>query len=130
MKTVFSFIALALVVLVVVVYLKESGQPVMGMLTALCGGILLLLRIVPYLAELFSSFREISSSLTLKTDHLGVVIKALCLAYIGEFAAELCVDAGESGLGKKVSLGTKVIILVMAVPLLETILTTVTGVFH
>lgn len=130
MSIIFSFIALALVTAIISVYLKHSGFPAAALIISLCGGILILLRAIPYLSEVFLTITEIADTAGLRTDYLGLVIKVVCIAYIGEFAAQICRDVGENSLAEKADLGTKLVIMVMAMPLLQTILTTVLDVFH
>lgn len=64
----------------------------------------------------------------MRLDYLALILKVVCIAYMGEFAAQLCRDAGEGGVAKKIELGVKVIIMLMALPLLEAILTSVIGI--
>lgn len=130
MEIIFSFVLLSLVTAVIALYLKDSGFATAALLTVICGGILILLKLLPYFAEIFRNIQDIASVSGLKTDYLGLVLKVVGIAYIGEFAGELCRDAGEGGLAKKVDLGTKVVIMVMAMPLLKTILTTVMDIFQ
>ncbi|MEG2406501.1 MAG: SpoIIIAC/SpoIIIAD family protein, partial [Clostridiales bacterium] len=61
----------------------------------------------------------------LKMDYVPLILKVVAVSYIGEFAQELCKDAGESGIAKKVELGVKIIIMLLALPLLKAILQTV-----
>lgn len=130
MEVIFSFVALSVITTILALYLKDTGLPAAAMVTALCGGILLLLKVLPYAADLFRSVKEISDASGLQTDYLGLVLKVVCIAYIGEFASQICRDAGEGGLARKLDLGVKVVIMVMAMPLLQTILTTVLDVFR
>ena len=130
MDVIFSFTAIVLIIAVVAVYLKDSGFPSISLLVALCGGILILLKIIPYLLELFQTIRSVADTAGIRTDYLGLVIKVVCIAYIGEFASQICRDVGEGSLADKMDLATKAIIMVMAVPLLQTILITVLDVFH
>lgn len=130
MEVIFSFVALSVITTILALYLKDTGLPAVAMVTALCGGILLLLKVLPYAADLFRSVKEISDASGLQTDYLGLVLKVVCIAYIGEFASQICRDAGEGGLARKLDLGVKVVIMVMAMPLLQTILTTVLDVFR
>ena len=130
MSIIFSFIALALVTAIISVYLKHSGFPSAALIVSLCGGVLILLRAIPYLSELFLTITEVADTAGLRTDYLGLVIKVVCIAYIGEFAAQICRDVGENSLAEKADLGTKLVIMVMAMPLLKTILATVLDVFH
>lgn len=130
MDIIISFVVLSLVTAVISLYLKDSGFATAAVLSVLCGGILILLKLIPYFSEIFRTVKEIASVSGLKTDYIGLVIKVVGIAYIGEFAGELCRDAGEASLAGKVDLGTKVVIMIMAMPLLETILSTVMDVFQ
>ncbi len=129
MEVVFYIVALSLVALTVAVYLKSSQLPAVALLVILCGSVLILLKILPYMANLFSVIGNIAGEAGLSTDYLTLVIKVVCIAYVGEFAGQICRDAGEAGLAQKVEIGTKMVIMVMTVPLLETILTTIITVF-
>ena len=130
MDIIISFVVLSLVTAVISLYLKDSGFATAAVLAILCGGILILLKLIPYFSEIFRTVKEIASVSGLKTDYIGLVIKVVGIAYIGEFAGELCRDAGEASLAGKVDLGTKVVIMIMAMPLMETILSTVMDVFQ
>ena len=130
MDIIISFVVLSLVTAVISLYLKDSDFATAAVLAILCGGILILLKLIPYFSEIFRTVKEIASVSGLKTDYIGLVIKVVGIAYIGEFAGELCRDAGEASLAGKVDLGTKVVIMIMAMPLLETILSTVMDVFQ
>ena len=130
MDIIISFVVLSLVTAVISLYLKDSGFATAAVLAVVCGGILILLKLIPFFSEIFRTVKEIASVSGLKTDYIGLVIKVVGIAYIGEFAGELCRDAGEASLAGKVDLGTKVVIMIMAMPLLETILSTVMDVFQ
>ena len=130
MEIIFSFVVLSLITAVISLYLKDSGFVTAAVITVICGGVLILLKLIPFFSEIFRTIREISSASGLKTDYIGLVIKVVGIAYIGEFAGELCRDAGETSLAGKVDLGTKAVIMVMALPLLKTILSTIMDVFQ
>lgn len=129
MEVVFYIVALSLVALIVAVYLKSSNLPAAAVLVILCGSVLILLKVLPYMADLFYAISDIAGEAGLSTDYLTLVIKVVCIAYVGEFAGQICRDAGEAGMAQKVEIGTKMVIMVMTVPLLETILTTIIAVF-
>lgn len=54
---------------------------------------------------------------------LAIVMRILGIAYLTEFASGLCRDSGESALAQRVEMGGKVLILVLAVPILSAVLT-------
>ena len=51
-----------------------------------------------------------------------VIIKVLAVAYVTDFTAQLCRDAGEGAIGSKVELAGKVIIFYLSMPVLTAIL--------
>ena len=130
MEIIFSFVVLSLITAVISLYLKDSGFVTAAVITVICGGVLILLKLIPFFSEIFRTIQEISSVSGLKTDYIGLVIKVVGIAYIGEFAGELCRDVGETSLAGKVDLGTKAVIMAMALPLLKTILSTIMDVFQ
>ena len=57
----------------------------------------------------------------------GILLKALGIAFITEMAASICRDSGESTLAGWVETAGKLEILLLAVPLIRTVLDTVAG---
>ena len=51
-----------------------------------------------------------------------MILKGLAVAYITDFTAQLCRDAGEASIGSKVELAGKIIIFYLAMPILTAIL--------
>ena len=51
-----------------------------------------------------------------------MILKVLAVAYITDFTAQLCRDAGEASIGSKVELAGKIIIFYLAMPILTAIL--------
>jgi stage III sporulation protein AD len=50
------------------------------------------------------------------------VLKITGIAYIAEFGAEVCKDAGEGSIASKIELAGKVTIIVLAVPIITSLL--------
>lgn len=53
---------------------------------------------------------------------LGVVLKVLGIAYLTEFASGICRDAGEAALSQRVELGGKILIFLLAIPVLNAVM--------
>lgn len=54
--------------------------------------------------------------------YLNTVLKILGIAYLASFCSEICRDAGESSLASKVEFSGKILILVLAIPILMAVL--------
>jgi stage III sporulation protein AD len=82
--------------------------------------------IFPYLTEVISLFRDLTN--IIGEDNIGyisVILKIVGIAYVAEFGAQLCVDAGESAIASKIELSAKVIIMFMASPILMALLNSI-----
>ena len=126
MELLMFVIAVSLIAVVLAVFLKNGRMPVLAMLVSLAAGILIFLKLIPSLVKLITEINSLAQSANLNIDYMVLILKVVCIAYLGEFAAQICRDAGENGIAQKVDLGVKLVIMLLAVPLLETIIETVT----
>jgi len=53
---------------------------------------------------------------------MSTILKIIGIAYIAEFGAEVCKDAGEGAIASKIELAGKVIIIVLAAPIITSLL--------
>lgn len=84
--------------------------------------IIILLEVFDKLTEIFAFLEGIYGSITYGREFFPVILKILAIAYITDFTAQLCKDAGENSIGSKVELAGKVIIFYAAMPILTAIL--------
>lgn len=84
--------------------------------------IIILLEVFDKLTGIFAFLEGIYGSITYGREFFPVILKILAIAYITDFTAQLCKDAGEGSIGSKVELAGKVIIFYAAMPILTAIL--------
>ena len=89
---------------------------------ALWGGIIVLFYTVSYLSQIFDVFTEIFNISGINASIYSIILKIIGIGYLTEFTAGICNDTGNSSLADKVLLGGKVVILVMAIPIVTSIL--------
>jgi len=69
----------------------------------------------------FNQVIEVLKGYAVKADidilYFSTILKIIGIAYITEFGAQICRDAGEGALATKVELAGKVLIMVIAVPI-------------
>ncbi len=92
-----------------------------------CGGHFNLLQVLLALLNIFATITAITGNAGLQTDYLLLIFKVVGIAYLGEFAAQLCRDADQGSIAQKIEMGVKIIIMLMALPLLQAILDAVIG---
>jgi len=65
----------------------------------------------------------LASSAGINMVYMGTILKIIGIAYIAEFGAQICRDAGEGTIASKIELAAKILIMVLAVPIVVAVLT-------
>ena len=94
---------------------------------ALAGGLVILFMVLGYVSEIFDVFKNIISTTGVSSNLYKLLIKIIGIGYLIEFAVGICVDTGNSSLGDKILLGGKIVIMVMALPIVTNILQIIMG---
>lgn len=118
---IFQIIGLALVATIITIVLKVQ-RPEIAVQLSLATGILILMLILGKVAAVIELLKSYASKVNIDMEYLSTLLKIVGIAYIVEFGAEVCKDAGEGAIASKVELAGKVIIMVLAVPIITSLL--------
>ena len=121
-----KIITLGLVGTVFAVLLKKEN-PQIAMLVAAATGILIFLLLCAPLGNLISLLQETAEKAGVGEGYFGIVLKVIGIAYLTQFGAQLCADAGESAIASKIELAGKVLMMTAAAPVLTGLLEMVMG---
>jgi len=102
--------------------LLKSINKDISLYVILATSVIILIAVLGEISEIFSFIESIYDDITYGREFFPVIIKVLIIAYITDFTAQLCKDAGEGSIGSKVELAGKVIIFYVAMPILTAIL--------
>ena len=91
----------------------------------LAAGALMLLVIFDPLREILTFLQTISDKANIDTVYIGIVLKILGIAYIASFASNLCKDAKVDSLATQIDFAGKIMILVLAIPILMAVLNSI-----
>ena len=116
-----QIVGIGIVAVVLIVVLK-SQRPEMAVMVSIATGIIIFLMIVGKLAIVVELLNGIADRADIDMRYLGTMLKIIGIAYIVEFGAEICKDAGESAIASKIELAGKVVIIFMAVPIITSLL--------
>lgn len=111
-----GFITTALAVL-----LKQYRPELAFALPILCSALILLI-IAPYLKELLAMLSNIAEKTGIEGTYVKIIIKIIGVAYICQFSAELCKDAGESSVAAKIEFAGKIMIITLSMPIIYKLL--------
>ena len=126
MSLIFKIIAIGLITAISVLIIKPVRND-FAVLLSVVGGIIIILFIIKYVSDIFSTLQMIASETGVNSSLFSLILKIVGIGYLVEFTASLCSDAGVGGLGDKVLLGGKIVILSMSLPIVNNILSIVMG---
>ncbi len=106
-------VAAALLAMVV-----RGTRPEIASLIAMAAGALVFFLAISRLQAVVAVMEQLVQKAGLAQDYLKVLLKVVGVAYVSEFAAQTCRDAGEDSLAAKVEMGGKVLVLAMASPII------------
>lgn len=121
MDAIYKIIAIALVTCIATLIVKPV-RPDFAIFISIVGGIILLFMLISYLSNIFEVFNEIFHLTQVNSSLYAIIFKIIGVGYLIEFTASICADTGNNSLGDKVLLGGKIVILVMALPIVTSIL--------
>ena len=121
MDIIFKIIAIGLITCVATLIVRPVRAD-FAIIISIVGGLIIIFLIINYLTGIFDIINQILGISGINSGFYTVLLKIIGIGYLIEFTASICADTGNSSLGDKVLLGGKIIIMVMALPIITTIL--------
>lgn len=120
-------IAVGIATTVAVVLLRQL-KPELAVVVGLVGTALIFVLVVSGLTTIISSINGIVARTGLATQLFASILKIVGIGYLCEIAAGLCKDAGSNAVADMIILGGKITIMVLAIPIIESLVEVVLGV--
>ncbi|MCL2603685.1 MAG: stage III sporulation AC/AD family protein [Defluviitaleaceae bacterium] len=105
----------------------KKQRPEIALLITIASGVLLFIMVLPELAYAVSVFTQLGEMMDGGMRYVGLVLRVIGVAYMAELGASVCMDAGESAIAAKIDLAGRLIIIVMAMPIVIEIVGIVMG---
>ena len=121
METLLKICAIGIAALIIISIVK-TYKPEFTVEVTLCAGMILLYFIIDSLKYGFGFIADIYEDLSYGKEYFPIILKVLGIAYIPEFAAAICQDAGEKSIASKVELAGKIAIFFAAIPVFTSLL--------
>lgn len=103
------------------VLMLKQIRPELAPFAAMAAGAALLLSVIGEATGVFDAVSALVGRLGVEGAFVGTVWKILALAYLTQFGAQLCRDAGQGAIALKLELGGRVLILSLALPQVVTL---------
>ena len=119
--SIFQLVGVALVTAVAALLVKGT-KPELAFAITIAGGVILLLCIFDAFRESIGIFSEIAEMTGLDAALIKTMLKMVGIGYLVEFSAGILSDFGQNSLADKLILCGKILLLLLSVPILESIL--------
>lgn len=116
-------VGFGLVAAVLIVLLRRD-KPEIALLISIAAGVVIFLFILGKVGAVISVLKDLAVRANVNLMYLAAILKIVGIAYIADFGAQICRDAGEGALASKIEIAAKVLILVLAVPIIMAVLDT------
>ena len=121
MSEIFKIIGVAFVAAIAAILLR-STKPELSFAVTVTGVIVILLFIVDSMAETFEIFMRIAEITGVENGLIKLLLKIVGVGYLTEFGAGILQDFGSNALADKVVLGGKIIIVLLSLPVIQSLL--------
>lgn len=116
-----QIVSIGLIATILAVILKEN-RPEFAMIIGLLAGVIIFFLVMNKLQVVLNVFQDLSSKMNVDIQFIGTIFKIIGIAYLTEFGAQVCRDAGEGSIASKIEFGGKILIMILAIPILMALL--------
>ncbi|PYY28908.1 stage III sporulation protein AD [Paenibacillus illinoisensis] len=117
-------VGLALIATVLILIVKEQ-KPMFAFQISAATGIVIFMLLIGKIGAVIEVLKRLAENSGMENIYLKTVLKIIGIAYIAEFGAQIVRDAGQESIASKIELAGKVLILVLAIPIISIIIETV-----
>lgn len=115
-----------LAILTAILYLiVKDLHPTIAYLLVIVSGIIIFLTIIEQIAYVFELINYVSEQANIDHIYVETILKVVGIAYIVEIGASMTRDAGLESLATKVELAGKIFIVLLAVPIIRSVIETI-----
>ena len=124
-----QIIAIGIATAVAVLILRPLKSE-LAVVVGLVGSAIMLVLIIGGLADIVSSINGLVARTGLATQLFASILKIVGIGYLCDIAASICRDAGSQTVADMIVLGGKVTIVILAMPIIQSLVDVVLGVLN
>jgi stage III sporulation protein AD len=111
-------VGFALVVTVILVVLRQQ-RPDMAVMLSLAAAAAILFFLVDRIWQAIDLLQELAARAGVRDTYVQILLRVMGIAYLAELGSQVCRDAGEGAMATKVEMAGKIIILILAIPIVR-----------
>jgi stage III sporulation protein AD len=114
-------VGFAIIAAIFIILIRQS-RPEIAQLLSITIGIIIIVYLLGYLKMVIDLITDMALEAKVSPLFLRTLFRVIGVAYLAEFGAQVCRDAGEGSIAGKIEFAGKIIILIMAIPILVSIM--------
>ncbi|AGB40510.1 stage III sporulation protein AD [Halobacteroides halobius DSM 5150] len=124
METIIQIVGLGVIGTIFAVVLKQS-RPELALQLSLVVGLMVFIFMLSKIMIVINALESLADKANVDKIYLSTILKAVGIAYVAEFGAQICRDAGEGIIASKIEFAGKVLIMILGIPIMMAILESV-----
>ena len=112
-----QIVAVGIISVILIIAIRKQNAE-FALLISIMASIIIFFMIMPILGQAVGLLKDIAGLMDTNVQYIGLILKIIAIAYIAEFGAQICTDAGESAVASKIELAGKALILITSTPVL------------
>lgn len=118
---IFKVVIIGIIAAIMAVILRNE-KPEIAMQVSIVAGLILFVFVITKLDSVITVLKYFAGRANIDVLYFSTILKVIAIAYITEFGAQVCRDAGEGAIASKIELAGKVLIMVLAIPILAALM--------
>lgn len=96
----------------------KREAPQFSLVLSIAASVLIFFMALPMLADMLAVLLSLSQHVRADMAYVSIIFRIIGIAYIAEFGAQVCQDAGESAIAARISMGAKFLIMSISIPIM------------
>ncbi len=119
-----QIVGITIISVILIIVIKQE-KPEMAFLLSILTGLAILILIIDKVGVVINLLSQLAHRAEVDLIYFNTIIKIIGIAYVGEFGAELTRDSGEEALASKIEMAAKVLIMIIAIPIMLSLIETI-----
>lgn len=112
--------------LILIVFIRDTKRE-FSLLLSIAVGAVVFFAVADNFYSVAETIIDLASDNNEISSYISLMIKILGISLLGQFVIDLCKDSGENSLATQTEIATKIVIISMTLPLINTVINIVTG---
>jgi len=108
---------LGLVATILILIIKQQ-RPELAVQLSIVVGVSIFAMMLGKINSVITLMKQLATKSNISVLYMTTILKIIGVAYIAEFGAQICRDAGEGAIAAKIEFAAKVIVIVLAIPVI------------